>query len=83
MAAMVFGIGYPLLTALVVMSTGNHYLLDVLAGTGTVVVAVVVLEMAPRSVRRLRAEGRGAEPASTMRPPAERVGYATQRGNTP
>ena len=82
-AAMVFGIGYPLLTALVVMSTGNHYLLDVLAGTGTIVVAIVVLEIAPRSVRRLRAKGRGAEPASTMRPPAERVGYATQRGNTP
>jgi diacylglycerol O-acyltransferase len=81
-AAMVFAIGYPLLTALVVMSTGNHYLLDVLAGTGTVVVAVVVLEMAPRSVRRLRAEGRGAEQASTLRPPAERVSYATQRGNT-
>ena len=82
-AAMVFGIGYPLLTALVVMSTGNHYLLDVLAGTGTVVVAGVVLEMVPRSVRRLRAEGVGAEQASNMRPPAERVGYAAQRGNAP
>ena len=81
--AMVFGIAYPLLTALVVMSTGNHYLLDVLAGAGTVVVAVVVLEMAPRSVWRPRAEGRGAEQDSTMSPPAERVGYATQRGNRP
>ena len=42
--AMVFAIGYPLLTALVVISTANHYLLDVLAGIGTIVVAIVVVK---------------------------------------
>lgn len=64
-AASVFAIAYPLLTALIVISTGNHYLLDVLAGTGTIVVALVVVEVAPRSVRRLRAQRIGAEPAVT------------------
>jgi membrane-associated phospholipid phosphatase len=64
-AALVFAIAYPLLTALIVISTGNHYLLDVLAGTGTIVVALVVVEVAPRSVRRLRAQRIGAEPAVT------------------
>jgi hypothetical protein len=63
--AVVFGIGYPLLTALVVISTANHYLLDVLAGIGTIVVAVVAVEIAPRAIRRLRAERVGAEEAST------------------
>jgi PAP2 superfamily len=59
--AVAFGICYPLLTALVVLSTANHYLLDVLAGTGTIVVAVVILEIAPRSVQRLRAPRVGSE----------------------
>ena len=63
--AMVFAIGYPLLTALVVISTANHYLLDVLAGIGTIVVAIVVVEIAPRSIRRLRAARVGEEGAST------------------
>jgi PAP2 superfamily len=64
--AVVFAIGYPLLTALVVISTANHYLLDVLAGTGTIVVTIVVLEMVPSSLRRLRAGGVGSEQGSTM-----------------
>jgi membrane-associated phospholipid phosphatase len=63
--ALAFGIGYALLTALVVIATGNHYLLDVLAGTATVVVAVVVLEVLPGSLRRRLAEAAdaGAGPA--------------------
>jgi hypothetical protein len=65
MVALVFGICYPLLTALVVISTGNHYLLDVFAGAGTVAVAVLVVEVVPRSVQRLRAERIVAEQAST------------------
>jgi hypothetical protein len=63
--AMVFAITYPLLTAVIVLSTGNHYLLDVLAGIGTIVVAIAVLEIAPRAVRRLRADRVAAEHAST------------------
>jgi hypothetical protein len=54
-AAVVFGIGYPLLTALVVMATGNHYLLDVLAGAACAAVAVFAIEVAPRLLRRLLA----------------------------
>jgi membrane-associated phospholipid phosphatase len=52
-AALVFGIGYPLLTALVVMSTGNHYFLDVLAGAASAAIAVFGIEVAPRLLRRL------------------------------
>jgi hypothetical protein len=52
LVAVVFGTAYPLLTALVVMATGNHYLLDVLAGTGTVVLSVVMVEVLPASLRR-------------------------------
>jgi hypothetical protein len=56
-AALVFGIAYPLLTALVVMSTGNHYLVDVLAGAACAAVAVFAIEVAPRLLRRLVAGG--------------------------
>jgi hypothetical protein len=52
-AALVFGIAYPLLTALVVMSTGNHYLLDVLAGAACAAIAVLAIEVAPRLLRLL------------------------------
>jgi len=38
-AAVAFGVAYPVITALVVLATGNHYLLDVLAGTGCTVLA--------------------------------------------
>ena len=50
--AIVFGIAYPLLTTVIVIGTGNHYLLDVLAGTTTVVLSVVLLEVLPGSLRR-------------------------------
>ena len=49
------GIAYPLRTAWVVMATANHYLMDVLAGTATTVVAVAVVELGPRALRQLRA----------------------------
>lgn len=64
LVAVVFGAGYPLATALVVMATGNHYLLDVLAGTGATVVSVLVVEvLAPRARGHWRASPRGAGPA--------------------
>lgn len=50
--AAVFGIGYPLLTAVVVLATGNHYLMDVLAGAATVAVAVVAVEVVPEIAQR-------------------------------
>jgi membrane-associated phospholipid phosphatase len=39
-----FGVAYLLVTALAVMATANHYLVDVLAGTACTVVPVVVAE---------------------------------------
>ena len=53
--ALVVGIAYPLSTALVVMATANHYLLDVLAGTATTVVAVALVELGPKAIRRVKA----------------------------
>jgi hypothetical protein len=59
-AALVVGIAYPLSTALVVMATANHYLMDVLAGTATTVVAIAVVELGPKAVRRVKAAARPA-----------------------
>lgn len=44
---------YPVITAVVVVVTGNHYLLDILAG---VVIALVTLAIAHRVPRRARAD---------------------------
>ncbi|MGH9104795.1 MAG: phosphatase PAP2 family protein [Acidimicrobiales bacterium] len=52
----VVGVAYPLATAWVVMATGNHYLLDVAAGTACTVVSVLVVERLPL----LRRPGNGA-----------------------
>ena len=55
-AAGVFGVLYPLSTALVVLATANHYTLDVLAGTAATIISVVVVEVVgPRAGRRARA----------------------------
>lgn len=56
-AAVAFGTGYLVLTALAVMATGNHYLLDVVAGLAATVVAVLAIEVAPRALQRLLLEG--------------------------
>lgn len=53
----VAGVAYPILTALVVMSTGNHYLLDVLAGAGVLGLAAVIGSF--RSRWDWRGPGRG------------------------
>jgi hypothetical protein len=45
-----FGVFYPALTVLVVVATGNHYLLDAVAGAAVVVIA----RMAVGGVQRLR-----------------------------
>lgn len=46
---------YPLLTAVVVMATANHYLLDVLAGLATLALAMALVRVAGPVSRRLRA----------------------------
>ena len=56
-AALAFGITYPLVTAWVVIATGNHYLMDVLAGVAVTAVSVVAVELGPRLFRRLSPEG--------------------------
>jgi hypothetical protein len=43
---------YPCLTTLVVLATGNHFLFDVLGGVGAIVLAVALVEHAPRLRRR-------------------------------
>jgi hypothetical protein len=71
--ALAFGIGYPLLTALVVLGTGNHYVVDVVAGIATVVLAVLILEVLPGPLRHRLAESAGAATheavTSTTTPP--------------
>jgi membrane-associated phospholipid phosphatase len=51
-AALVFGAGYTVLTAIAVMATGNHYLLDVLAGLAVTALSVLLVEVVPRRLRR-------------------------------
>jgi membrane-associated phospholipid phosphatase len=50
-AALAFGIGYTLLTAICVMATGNHYLLDVIAGLVVTALAIALIEVVPGLLR--------------------------------
>lgn len=64
---------YPVLTIAVVLTTGNHYLLDVLAAAATVLAAAALLGLrrGGRPVLTWRAAGRqaaGAEPAGAVGP---------------
>ncbi len=52
--ALALGILYPVATAWVVIATGNHYLMDVLAGTAVTAASVAAVELGPKLVRRLR-----------------------------
>jgi membrane-associated phospholipid phosphatase len=47
-------VAYPVITCFVVLGTGNHYLIDVLAGAGTVPVAAAVQFAAARAFALLR-----------------------------
>jgi membrane-associated phospholipid phosphatase len=49
------GVGYPFVTGVAVMATGNHYLLDIVGGAILAAAAVVILALAPRAWSRLRA----------------------------
>jgi hypothetical protein len=81
-------LGYPLLVTLVVMATGNHYLVDALAGAATAVGALLVV----RSVEGLLRRWRRGRAGSSERPApldagdrAERPGpiHGTAAGTTP
>ncbi len=72
-----FGVTYSLLTALVVLATANHYLLDVVAGVGTVLVSVVVVDVI--SCRRHRRRVRSNSSGSAVAPVAAAKKPAAQR----
>lgn len=56
---------YPALTVTVIVSTGNHYVLDVVAGVGVALVGVAIARLIPRrGAHRLRTSG-GATSAET------------------
>jgi hypothetical protein len=66
---------YPCLTAFAVLSTGNHFVLDILAGLATMALAVLSVEAArrwgpspARLLRRLARGRRGASLAKTRAP---------------
>lgn len=48
------GIAYPLLTGLVVLATGNHYVLDIVGGAILAAAVVVAVDAAPRAWAKAR-----------------------------
>jgi membrane-associated phospholipid phosphatase len=57
------GVVYPFLTGFAVLATGNHYVLDVVAGAVLVAVSFALVLWAPRALARMRT-GPAAEAAS-------------------
>jgi membrane-associated phospholipid phosphatase len=57
-------LGYPLITASVVVATGNHYVLDVLAGIGIALISLALAYRYPRS----RQYGRTSAGHTVLRP---------------
>jgi PAP2 superfamily len=51
------GVAYPCLTGFAVLSTGNHYVLDVLGGIVLAAAAVAIVSVAPRARARMRSRG--------------------------
>jgi hypothetical protein len=58
----VLAISYPCLTAVAVLTTGNHFLADVLAGLATTAVATLLVHVAEIAWRSTVARGRRAAP---------------------
>ena len=48
----VLAVAYPCMTGFAVISTGNHYVLDMFGGLATIAAAVLIVECSGRSVRR-------------------------------
>jgi membrane-associated phospholipid phosphatase len=71
---------YPLLTSVIVLATGNHYLLDVLAGAATAGLAFAVDYAARLALRRWRVRiRRPAAPPAGVSPPSPE--FAPGRGD--
>jgi uncharacterized protein (TIRG00374 family) len=63
----VAGVSYPVLTAFVVMATGNHYLLDVLAGAAVLALASLAVMVAARPRRSHQQPPAGGRAAHRVR----------------
>lgn len=59
----VVGVGYPLLVTLIVVATGNHYLLDAVAGAALVLGFAALAALAPRLAPVRSRPGAPAEPS--------------------
>jgi hypothetical protein len=75
----VLGVLYPLLLSVVVMGTGNHYLLDVVAGVAVVGLAAIVTNLLDRVIKRVWPE----HVSGALLPPADLPGQAPPTGGTP
>ena len=88
-AVRVVAVAYPLLTAVIVVATGNHYVLDVLAG-GAALLTAIALQRAGEWLLALRRRKRPVVAATaerTVHPertntPAARSGLQTQGSET-
>jgi PAP2 superfamily len=79
----VLGVLYPLVTALVVMGTANHYLLDVLAGGTVMGIGYLLAPPALRLVDRLQDRVRGAAGPAARETAAPATGTAAAPSVTP
>jgi hypothetical protein len=77
------GILYPLTTALVVMGTANHYLMDAAAGVATMGVGFLLAKPALRTVDRVQGRVHGALAARRGQAGAETVVASSVPGVTP
>lgn len=59
----VVGVGYPILVTLIVVATGNHYLLDAVAGAALVLAFAALAALAPRRTAVRSRRGALAEPS--------------------
>ncbi|MFC8505438.1 phosphatase PAP2 family protein [Streptomyces sp. NPDC057411] len=75
--ARVLGVGYPLLTALVVMGTANHYFLDAVAGAAVMGAGLLLTPYAMRLADRVIRMFRGDSPRN---PPLVSGGWETSAG---
>jgi PAP2 superfamily len=76
----ILGILYPVLTTLVVVATGNHYLLDAVAGALVVIASfAVVALLAPREPPRPLVGRAAQRPQCSGNPPADRLDVDAQR----
>jgi PAP2 superfamily len=58
------GVAYPILTTLVVMATGNHYLLDAVAGAFTMAAGALLAAALPKRSRRAAVSGSATSSAA-------------------